>query len=302
MPVPAALHQVVIGSILVCALLSPAYAKPPSDAGGSATELRIYPTQRCIWSDHGEIERTSEKGIFGGVFEALAPGLIDTGIAWIGEMLKEAGERKVVPRYAAASVGAGPGYTLPNCLQLVYGTFTLEGGSPSPETSDVANKELLSDVSSKYFATAEESPDLWLEAEIHYFPEERYIDGVYQSPTAYALVPTRLSWNRSLMNGKPVARRDLLVFVNVSAPVSAANEATTGFSNNPASVARLSWYALSAGKPSVNTVPGGRSSLFGLRRGKALILLPTIFTTNLPPSRFDTRCPQLQARGHLSLR
>lgn len=76
-------------------------------------------------------------------------------------------------------------------------------------------------------------------------------------PTSYALVPAFLAWTRSIANAKPTGRRDLLVFVNIAAPSSVAEEATSGLGADAASVARLTWYGVSAGRPVVNTLLAG---------------------------------------------
>jgi hypothetical protein len=191
----------------------------------------------------------------------LAPGLIDTGIAWIGEILKDAGDRKIIPHYAAAAISAGPSYQLPTCLQLVYGTFDLSGSTPPISNPAGVDPQQWNQLKAQGLLNTVDGqpPHLWLEVEVHYFPQSRTINGAYQPPTAYALVPTRLNWNRSTVSGKPMSPRDLLVFINVAAPASAANEATTGFSKDPSSVARLSWYHLPAGKPAIDTVFAGRT-------------------------------------------
>ena len=238
----------------------------------TASELRVLPTTKCLWSEYSV---SADRSVATAIFEALAPGLIDTGVTWIGEILKEAGERKVVPRYGATSLSAGPDFTLPSCLQLVYGNFMLTGTQAFVSDADVTetSKKLYENLAKTYFATdGQNGPDFWLELEIRYFPIARNAGDAYQSPTAYALVPTKLLWNRSIVSGKTEAKKDLLVFVNVAAPATAANEATTGFSDKSASVARLSWYGLSAGRPAMNAKFVGQPDIDG------------IFNDGLPPT------------------
>lgn len=95
----------------------------------SATGLRVIPTAECIWSDYKAPKPATDRSAFAGVLEAFAPGLIDTGIGWIANMLQQAGQRKVTSRIASTGLLVGPSHQLPSCLQIVHGTFSL---APAP--------------------------------------------------------------------------------------------------------------------------------------------------------------------------
>lgn len=220
--------------------------------------LRVIPTNHCFWSKY-EAPQPSKDLALPALVAALAPGLIDAGIGWIANVLKKAGERKTTSRIGAVAVTLGPDHPLPSCLQIMYGKFAFEDGQPdlagiAPAVNDALLERLRR---SGMIATSDGGlPDMWLEVEIHYSPEVPISKS--DGPSAYALVPTQLSWNRSIQNGKPQGKRDLLVFVNFTAAASAAEESTIGINAQSTAVSRLTWYKLSAGKPAINTTLAGR--------------------------------------------